>query len=72
MKAILEFNLDDADDRIAHLRCVKSLEMALAMWEYNNAVRRAFKEGAENNGAIFDVWEDVLSKYNIVLDEMVI
>lgn len=33
MKAILEFNLDDRDDEMAHARCVKSKHMAMAIWE---------------------------------------
>ena len=33
MKATLEFDLNDPDDRMAHLRCVKSLDMAIALFE---------------------------------------
>jgi len=33
MKAILEFDLDDADDRMAHLRCIKSTDMAIVLWK---------------------------------------
>lgn len=33
MKAVLEFNLDDSDDEMAHARCVKSKNMAIAIWE---------------------------------------
>lgn len=33
MKAILEFDLNDPDDSMAHLRAVKSLDMALVLWE---------------------------------------
>ena len=36
MTATLTFNLDDPDDRMAHLRCVKSLEMAVALFEIAN------------------------------------
>jgi len=38
MKAIIEFNLDDADDRQAHLRCIKALDMSIAIWNvvHNN------------------------------------
>ena len=30
-KAILEFDLNDPDDQMAHLRAVKSLDMALVL-----------------------------------------
>ena len=33
MKAQLTFNLDDPEDKMAHLRCVKSLDMAIALHE---------------------------------------
>jgi hypothetical protein len=32
MKATLEFNLDDFDDRMSHFRCVMGINMALALW----------------------------------------
>ncbi|GAF83895.1 unnamed protein product, partial [marine sediment metagenome] len=41
MKAILEFNLDDPDDRISHLRCVKALSLGLALWDI---VHKVLKE----------------------------
>lgn len=31
MEAILKYNIDDPDDRMAHLRAVKSLDMAVAL-----------------------------------------
>lgn len=36
MTATLTFNLDDPDDRKAHLRCVKSTDMAIALFEIMN------------------------------------
>ena len=39
MKAILEFDLNDNDDREAHLRCVKSLEMAIVIWNIQQVIR---------------------------------
>jgi hypothetical protein len=33
MTATLEFNLDNPEDKMAHLRCVTSLEMALVIFE---------------------------------------
>jgi hypothetical protein len=44
-KATLEFDLTDPDDRVEHLRAVKSTDMALFIWEllYNT------KKGILNN-----------------------
>lgn len=33
MKAILEFDLDNPDDKLAHLRAIKALDMTLVLWE---------------------------------------
>lgn len=33
MKAILEFNLDEHEDRMAHMRCTKSVDMAWVLSE---------------------------------------
>lgn len=33
MKAILEFNLGNPEERAAHLKCVKAEEMANFIWE---------------------------------------
>jgi len=33
MKAKLEFDLNDQEDVMAHLRCVKALDMAIALWK---------------------------------------
>jgi len=38
MKGILEFDLNDFDDKMAHLRATQSTQMALALWNilYNS------------------------------------
>ena len=40
MKAILEFDLNDPDDRLAHERAVKSLDMALVLWHLATNTKR--------------------------------
>ena len=38
MKAKLEFDLDNQDERMEHLRCVKSLDLALAVHDFSNLI----------------------------------
>ena len=45
MKAILEFDLDEHDDRVAHLRAVKALDMALVLWDIDQYLRGLIKHG---------------------------
>ncbi len=40
MEAILKFNLDDKDDNMAHLRCLKSLDMAIILFEIQYNLRK--------------------------------
>ena len=40
MKAILEFDLNDRDDRMAHLRCVKSEDLAWVLFEILSNLRK--------------------------------
>ena len=40
-KAILEFDLNDPDDRMDHLRAVHSVDLALALWEILNNTRKS-------------------------------
>lgn len=43
MKAILEFNLDDSEDKMSHLRCVKATEMMITLWEMDQHLRSITK-----------------------------
>jgi len=47
MKAILEYDLNDSDDRMAHLRAVKSTDMALALWQILYNTRKEMLYGIE-------------------------
>ena len=48
MKAVLEFNLDDEDDAMAHLRCVKSLDMMATLWEMDQHLRSLTKYATDS------------------------
>ena len=50
MKATLEFNLDDTEDAMAHLRCVRSLNMAMMLWEIKVNMARQLEHYAESGG----------------------
>lgn len=43
MKAILEFDLNDADDIKAHLRCTKATDMAIALLDITSKIRSTLK-----------------------------
>ena len=82
MKAILEFNLDDHDDRLAHMRCVKALDMSLALWEIKYNLKRklenSFLDEEKDDmyfkalDTIFDKICDEINDRGINLDDLVV
>ena len=79
-EAILKYDLNDMDDAMAHMRAVKSLDMALALWELlNNSKRtleRAMHEKEMNKYEALDmVYEriyELMDEHNIKLDDLII
>lgn len=64
MKATLTFNLDDCDDALKHLRCVKSTDMAMMLWELQSNSYRTFTKCNTNQNSdyqqgIEDVFEHI-------------
>ena len=79
-EAILKYDLNDMDDAMAHMRAVKSLDMALALWELlNNSKRtleRAMHEKEMDKYEALDmVYEriyELMDEHNIKLDDLII
>jgi len=68
MKAKLEFDLEDLDDVMSHLRCVKSLDMALALCKIKDVLNDKWEFNAvEIQQKIRDVFEE----YDINLEDLV-
>lgn len=61
MKSKLIFDLNDPDDQLAHLRAVKSTQMALVIWEiWHNTIRSVERE----------IDNDILKDQHDVLDSV--
>jgi hypothetical protein len=75
MKATLQFDLNDLDDRMSHLRCVKSLDMALALWEIRMNLRKYSERTAEakefknEESDVFNGIEIVLERIQEIFEE---
>jgi hypothetical protein len=59
MKAILEFNLDDPDDAMAHRRCIESTKMAIALFEIMNNSWRDVRDIEHYQEKIDDICEGI-------------
>jgi len=75
MKATLEFDLDNVDDKMAHQRCVKSLDMALVLWEIKHNLERNIydKEDECYNNGVSDCIQKIVSlmdEHGIHIDDL--
>jgi hypothetical protein len=81
MKATLEFDLDDLDDRMAHLRCVKSTDMASVLWQIVTNLEKSVQyevEGFEADSdpsdgvyAAFRRIRELMDDHGIVIDDLI-
>jgi hypothetical protein len=84
-KAKLEYDLNDTDDAMAHMRAIKSLDMALALWEIRYNTKKSIGyalegkdlkgESVSNYDVLDMVYEriyEILDEHNIKLDDLII
>ena len=75
MKAILEFDLNDQDDVEAHLRCVKSIDMVLALDRIKSYICNLWNESDdEDTVKVKEVYEKIigeLDRRGVYPDELV-
>lgn len=82
--ARLEYDLNDIDDSMAHMRAVKSLDMALALWEIVHNTKKGIGytlEGKDYKGESVSNYEvlnmvyeriyEILDEHNIKLDDLI-
>jgi hypothetical protein len=80
-KAILKFDLNDFDDRMAHLRAVKSLDLSMAIWDIlqlRKTMERRFENTENTNNDVFDGIDamgdgilEILDDHGIKIDDLV-
>jgi len=77
-KAKIEFDLNDPDDKMAHFRAVKSLDMAGALWDITHNTKKGLEwtlEGKEMDkyevlDLVYDKIYEILQEHNINTDEL--
>lgn len=80
-KGILKFDLNDFDDRMAHLRAVKSLDLSMAIWDIlqlRKTMERRFENTENTNNDVFDGIDamsdgisEILDEHGIKIDELI-
>ena len=79
-KAILKYDLNDTDDAMAHMRAVKSLDMALALWDITHNTKKSIEwslEGKEIDkyevlDIVYEKIYEILEEHNIKMDDLII
>jgi len=78
MKAKLEFDLDNPDDKMEHMRCIKATDMALMFWDIKQKIRRKLKYNEDLSEDELHQWEvmqdefySIADDYGINLDELI-
>lgn len=74
MKAIIEFDLNEPDDVLAHKRAIKSLDLALAIWSICSLRKRMELEidravSEDKNFTPYDTLDFLLDHIKEILDE---
>jgi hypothetical protein len=80
-QATLTFDLNDSDDAMAHLRAVRSLDLALAIWDIVHNTKKSLQWKIEADDKItsydaidlvYDKIYAILDEHNIVIDKFII
>ena len=78
-KGILEYDLNEPDDMMAHKRAVKSLDLALALWDITHNTKKSIEWSLDGKDIdkyeVLDLVYDriylILEENNIKLDELI-
>ena len=79
-EAILKYDLNDSDDTMAHMRAVKSLDMALALWDITHNTKKSIEwslEGKELDkyevlDMVYEKIYEILEEHNIKMNDLII
>lgn len=79
-EAILKFDLNDPDDTVAHKRAVKSLDMAMALWEITHNTKKSLEWSLEGKDLdkyevlelVYEKIYEILNDNNINTDELIV
>ena len=78
-KGILEYDLNEPDDIMAHKRATKALDLALALWDITHNTKKSIEwslEGKELDkyevlDLVYERIYEILEDHNIKLDDLI-
>lgn len=69
VKGKITFDMSDPNDRKAYLRCFKSLDMALVIWQFTHNTKREFENNTMSSEDFYAGVEQTFEKFNKLLEE---
>lgn len=69
MKAIIEFDLDNHEDKKSYKRANASLDMALVLWEIRHNLRKKLEDAKDVDKVFYEIF-DLMDKYGVVIDDL--
>ena len=68
-KAILEFDLNESEDRDEHTRMMKSLDILMVMWDYDQYLRTQIKYNEKLTQEQHDVFQEARDKFYEIMND---
>ena len=69
-KGILEYDLNEPDDMMAHKRAVKSLDLALALWDITHNTKKSIEWSLDGKDIDkYEVLDLVYDRIYLILEE---
>ena len=70
MKAILEYDLNDPDEAMAHMRAVMSTKLAICLCDIKEEIRKKMKYESETmEESEYQAWESINKIFHTSLDD---
>ena len=70
MKAILEFDLLDPEDRIEHQRMLKSTDLQIALWDISQVLRSKIKYAPDDMSVdTFKAYEEIQEMFYDIINQ---
>jgi hypothetical protein len=68
--ATLTFDLTDPDDLIEHKRCIKAIDVCLAIWDMDQYLRTKTKYESEGmSSEVYDAYDTMREKLREILED---
>lgn len=79
MKATLTFDLDEPEERTEHIRCIKAIDLSMAIYDLDQYLRAKTKYESEGmTSEVYDAYDlmreklrEILEERNISYDELI-